>query len=209
MMHTFFQLYARLLTLCAILGTVIGTALVLAMVIGGQLPHTSNPLGFNRCRLPCYAGITPGATDVREARRLLALLTESQGSAESLNSGKWVYSTAVIQILLTTDFQRATRLDVDSIQQPALIRLGDALLMLGDPARVYAIPASVRGNYTLILTYNTSDYGVYLLFRIGRQLSPETAADSVKIYKLSSGTIPLFPPNQGHAWHGFGWRSLG
>ncbi len=185
-------------------------AILLLIGLGRAHAATDSTSGFNRCTLPCYIGITPGVTSVLDARYALGQLTESRGTEQSLHSGKWVYSTNTLQILLDTDFQHATRLDIDSIQQPALISLGDTLLTLGAPSMVYALPIKLPGHYELFLNYSTADYGVYFLFHVSSILSPMLHADAVKIYTLDKHalSVPLFPVDQGHPWRGFGWRSL-
>lgn len=200
----------RWLQLCALLVGLLCGAILLLIGWGRTRAVTGSALGFNRCALPCFAGITPGLTNVLDARYALSQLTESRGTEQSLHSGKWVYSTNTLQILLDTDFQHATRLDIDSIQQPTLISLGDTLLTLGAPSMIYALPIKQQGHYELFLNYSTADYGVYFLFHVSSALSPTLPADAVKIYTLNNHalSVPLFPTEQGHPWRGFGRRSL-
>ncbi len=195
----------NVLVVCTALAALLCMSVSAARWIGFQRPAESYS-GFERCALPCFAGIIPGMTSVQEARRALEQLTGSHGSEEALSSGKWVYSTPTLQILLSTDFNRAIRLDLDSIQQPALLTLGDTILMLGAPSMIYALPLNTLDQYEVFLNYSSANYGVYFLFRTGSRLEPQTRADAVKIYALTEKalSIPLFPVERGHRWSGFG-----
>lgn len=199
----------RFVFLCAALVAFFGMGIPLARLAGSRQP-ASPQLGFERCALPCYAGIIPGITSVKDARHALGQLTGSRGSEEKQFSGKWVYSTNTVQILLETDFHKATRLDMDSIQEPALITLGDTILTLGPPSLLYVLPLGTAGHYEIFLNYSTAHYGVYFLFRVENTLNPRINADAVKIYLLSEQalSIPLFPVAEGRHWRGFGIRSL-
>jgi hypothetical protein len=142
----------------------------------------------------------------------LAQLTDSRGSQETLDSGQWVYSNATVQVLLTTAGGRVTRLDIDSIQQPTLISLGEVLRRLGIPTITAALVGS-SGGHILLLNYEIGSYGVYFLFHTGESVSPNVRADAIKLYPLPapddpSGDVPLIPADQARPWGGLGTRSV-
>ncbi len=205
------NLSRAMIRLIGVLAISITLAIGLAAAIGRAIPAV--PTDLDGCTLPCYAGITPGVTDRGTARDLLARLTDSRGTQPLIDSEQWVYSNATTQILLTTVAGRVTRLDVDSIQQPALITLGEVLRRLGTPTTTAALEGA-DGGHILLLNYAMGGYGMYFLFRAGEVASPGLRADSIKIYPLpnsanaNANDAPLIPADRSHPWRGFGTRTL-
>jgi len=215
MSGTIINAFKPLVTRCIALTLFFCSLIVAAKTVGGRLPSVKGGVEayFQSCVLPCFDGITLGSTSAQAARAALARLTDSHGSARALNVSQWVYSTNLVQISLSaergTDTEYATRLDIDSIQQPALIRLGDVLLQLGAPHCSARLPAAQPGQSELILEYTVGRIGLYFLFRIVDAPTPQLHADAVRIYPLAdtqTGAVSLLPANLCQIWHGLRTR---
>jgi hypothetical protein len=189
----------RALQTCLVLVGIVTVGLVVALGLG-RTAQTQLPPGFDACPLPCFAGIVPGVTSIENARRALETLTQSRGSETAAGSQTWVYSTQTAQYRFQGGIAPAgdMLLAIDSIQQPALITLGDTLRLLGPPDSSNSGIFWMADPENLVFCYNRGTYKVLLRFKSDGVFGLNTRADTVQIMK------------DGQRFRGtYRWRGLG
>jgi hypothetical protein len=175
--------------------------------IGAALPGALPP-GFERCDLPCFAGIDLDHDNLADARRKLETLTGLRGSETEAGSGVWVYGTQTYQVYLRSVNVRPAWLGIDSVQEPALIRLGSVIALLGPPTEIHLRSYAGMNRFDLLIMYRLPAQGIDLLFRGGSNVFPQLHADSVQVYRLDTPDGKIHFSEAGARWQGFSLRRL-
>jgi hypothetical protein len=188
-------LLAPLLLVFSMVAPLAGQGLPPAASIGAEL-------GFGACKLPCWAGITPGQTPFAQANERMAEHIPPYTIPVFLTTSTLSFETTPGQPLLVGSLYYADS-RVSEIHLEVGLPLSYLLESLGSPDCVWASPGTSFTVLALFWEGQGLSTGAYLIFdgRRGWKLNMETRFLQMSTY-LSCDTPGIIP------WRGFAraWR---